>query len=242
MIRVVAPAKLEEGFVFDVMVDDVPFNVIVPRGGVKEGQEFDVPFTCNLDESERSSTEQEVTLAIQSSSEECQEFDEQGTPLGRWRTSLCACCDVVTQATFWMGFCCTPILVAQLLTRLRLTWRGHEGPPEEISLSFNRIVVSMIITMAFANILMLGAVFSVVFFLCVVVVVGTNVRRHVRKKYKIPKSLPTKWGDSVDDCCCMLWCGCCSSIQIARHTHDDLVYPGAGCTTTGLDILAPQLL
>ena len=34
----------------------------------------------------------------------------------------------------------------------------------------------------------------------------------------------------------LLACGCCSLIQMARHTHNDKEYPGYACTTTGLEV------
>lgn len=245
-IRVVAPAKLEEGYTFDVIFNDAPFTVVVPKGGVKEGQEFDVPYhsddECHDNDEDCLSLEEDTTLPAQSSSEDEEKFDENGAPFGRWRTKLCSCCDVVTQSTFWMGLCCTPVLIAQLLTRFRLTWRGWQGSEEEASLTFNRIVLSMIIILSISKLPLLGSLLFPSFFIIVVVYVGTNLRKYVRKKYRIPSTLPTKLGESIDDCCCMFWCGCCSAIQMARHTHDDKEYPGYGCTTTGLEISAPSIL
>jgi Cys-rich protein (TIGR01571 family) len=244
MIRVVAPATLKEGFSLDVMVDDEPFTVLVPQGGVKEGEEFDVPYKRSVDiediEDDDETSPEEMTLPLQSSSEaEDEMFDELGAPFGHWRTHLCACCDVVTQATFWIGFCCTPVLLAQLLTRLRLTWKGEEGTQEETSLTFNRIVIAMIVALSFARIPVLGSCIFLSFLMIVVVYAGSNLRRYVRKRYKIRPTLPMKCGEGIEDCCCMFWCSCCSAIQIARHTHDDKEFPGYGCTSTGLDMTAP---
>ena len=47
MIKVVAPSDLEAGSTFDVMVDDAPFTVVVPKGGVKEAEAFEVPYGDN---------------------------------------------------------------------------------------------------------------------------------------------------------------------------------------------------
>ena len=74
-------------------------------------------------------------------------YDENGIPIGGWRTRMFSCCDVLTQSTFWMGFFAAPVLMAQLVTRLKLTWNGREGPPEETSLSFNRLILSLVFTM-----------------------------------------------------------------------------------------------
>ena len=43
-VRVVAPATLAEGYSFEAIVDGRMFIVMVPEGGVKEGQEFEVPY------------------------------------------------------------------------------------------------------------------------------------------------------------------------------------------------------
>jgi Cys-rich protein (TIGR01571 family) len=175
-------------------------------------------------------------------------YDEKGTPIGAWRTKLCTCCDVLTQSTFWMGFCCTPILMAQLITRLNLTWNGRaDAPKEETSLSYNRIVLSyLFIALTLWKIPVVGGLSLLVFYLLVVVYIGCQVRLHMRNKYNIPTSkycCPQKsWGQRLNDFVTMLLCGCCASIQMARHTHDDKEYPGHGCTTTGLGFEAPDLV
>jgi len=169
-------------------------------------------------------------------------YDKNGTPIGGWRTRLFSCCDVLTQSTFWMALFCAPILMAQLITRLKLTWNGREGPPDETSLSFNRLVLSLVFTMSVLWIPIVGNLCLLVYYLVVIVYVGSHVRAYMRQKYKIPSTLPTRCGDRVDDVCMMLFCGCCSSMQMARHTHDDKEYPGLGCTTTGLEFDAPEIV
>lgn len=61
-IRVIAPARLQEGFTFEVLVDGEPFTVRVPKGGVKEGQEFEVLYDREEDNSKKSKTETSTTL------------------------------------------------------------------------------------------------------------------------------------------------------------------------------------
>jgi hypothetical protein len=52
-IVVVAPATLEEDFTFDVMLGgrhgNRPYTVTVPKGGVKEGEEFEIPYPPSED-------------------------------------------------------------------------------------------------------------------------------------------------------------------------------------------------
>jgi Cys-rich protein (TIGR01571 family) len=302
MIRVIAPASLREGYTFDVLVDDEPYTVKVPRGGVKEGQEFEVEYNPyeeykykynknmeqvreeeeedgeydvyednDLDDNEDGEDLKQVHTYPRTDTSDSQDeaadtndtkhqqskksdvtdgddasdkiwYDDNGAPIGQWRTTLCSCCDVLTQSTFWMGLCCTPILMAQLITRLGLTWNGRTGPSEETSLSYNRIVLGLIITLVFWKVPFLGGVLLLGFYLVVVVYIGSQVRAYMRQKYKVPNTLPTRCGQRVDDVCLMLLCGCCSSIQMARHTHDDKEYPGHGCTTTGLGLDAPSIV
>jgi Cys-rich protein (TIGR01571 family) len=245
-IRVIAPATLGEGYTFDVLVDDAPYTVEVPSGGVKEGQEFEVLYEPHLQDGlistqvhHKSSKDTEEETKAPEDKETV--FDpETGAPMGRWRNRLCACCDVLTQSTFWMGFCCTPILIAQLITRFGLTWQGRTGTKEQISLSFNRIVLSLLMVLALWKIPVVGDFILLLFWLFIVVLVGSPVRQYMRQKYEIPQSLPLRFA-RVEDGCCMLLCGCCSAIQMARHTHDDKEYPGHGCTTTGLGVDAPEI-
>ena len=362
VIRVIAPATLQEGYEFDVLVDDEPYTVRVPKGGVKENQEFEIDYdpkqeykynnhnhnssTRRMEQlteededrtesegysqqqrSQKSSSHQqqqqktgetkkkdkmmsariyddgsectednekenenenkdmmkdlekthtypaqslsgddddddeedtqlaprnhakgkEVAVAEEEENENDEEspkiwYDENGTPIGGWRTHLCSCCDVLTQSTFWMGFCCTPILMAQLITRLKLTWNGREGSQEEASLSYNRLILALVFTLTVFWIPLMGGFFLSIYYIVVIVCIGSKVRGHMRQKYKIPSTLPTRCGDRIDDVCLMLCCGCCSSIQMARHTHDDKDYPGHGCTTTGLEFDAPEIV
>jgi Cys-rich protein (TIGR01571 family) len=296
LIRVIAPATLQEGYTFDVLVDDEPYTVEVPFGGIEEGQEFEVEYNPdeqyqhnnrqNFQESsyrKNSSNNNMARLAEEDNEEGFYEQDEEeselkvaptktfsgeydeevegengqggsedndpkaiwydknGAPIGRWRTNLCSCCDVLTQSTFWMGLFCTPILIAQIIDRLRLTWNGRPGPPEQTSQSYNRILLSLVFTMALFWVPILGWILVFSFYAVVVLFVGSHVRAYMRQKYKIPARLPFRCGQYIDDVFFMIVCGCCSTIQMARHTHDDKDYPGHGCTTTGLGPDAPDI-
>jgi len=233
-ILVQAPAALEEGFTFDVLVEGKPFTVTVPEGGMEEGEEFEIPYDDN--------DSQDETIAIvptPSDQDEDEEYDELGAPYGRWRTHLCSCCDVVTQATFWMAFCCTPVLIAQLLTRLRLNWKGKTDKPEEVSLSYNKILLSFIFALVLGNLPVVGLILVAIYCFVLLLWVGSNTRKYMRQKYKIRSSfLP----DVMEDCICMCCCHCCATIQMARHTHNDKQYPGYCCFPTGLEPAAPEIV
>jgi Cys-rich protein (TIGR01571 family) len=239
LLRIVAPATLESGFTFEAIVDNRSFIVVVPDGGVKEGQEFEVPHPDYRDDpasptsaSHRIPDDEEVQRLL---------HDEYGVPKGGWRTTLCSCCDVCTQATFWMSFFCIPILYAQILTRLHLTWKAEEGKPEETIMTFNRIVMTLLFILAFGTIPFVSYIGIVISFFAFVYV-GAKLRKYMRTKYGIPPGIFGRLHPSFEDVCVSLFCACCSGIQMARHTHDDKEWPGSCCTTTGLEYGAPEIV
>jgi len=68
----------------------------------------------------------------------------------------------------------------------------------------------------------------------------TKARNRYRRRYQIDGSC---CGDScLDDCCCMFWCGCCSSVQMLRHTHHESEYRYQCCNKTGLPDFAPEIV
>lgn len=273
-VRVIAPASLDEGYQFDVLVYGKPYTVTVPVGGVIEGEEFEVPYDeDNIvnDEYDDGYTQEEGTLPAHSSSQDVEEGgagekgdkkdslgsasvprrDALGAPLGRWRFKICACCDVLTQATFWMAFCCTPVLLAQLLTRLQLNWNGRVAKSAaEASLTFNRIILSFVTVLVFGQFVPgISQIILVVYLFLLLVFVGSHLRKTMRERYDIKTSTKLKCccfcmkeqSFTVEDAVCMGLCGCCSLVQMARHTHNDKEYPGLCCTTTGLELDAPAV-
>lgn len=269
-IVVIAPATLEEDFTFDVMLEgrlgSRPYTVTVPKGGVQEGDEFEIPYpSSDIEEGDDEDGDDETSVDGDKLTIPCHSgSSETAAPYGTWRTPLCSCCSVLTQATFWMSLVCSPVLIAQLLTRLGLSYTGHadmESIPlsertvmkdaeQEADLAFSKIVLSFVAVLAIANFLPVAgfAVIGLYMFL-LMVVIGSNLRKSVRQKYKIPPrikcnelSIDSKRNGCMEDIICMACCGCCSLIQIARHTHNDKEYPGYCCTTTGLERTAPKIV
>lgn len=233
-----APSDLPAGFIFDVEVEGRRYSARVPEGGFRKGEEFELPY--NNEASHNDELVKVVKTETQESEEDVdqQEYDELGAPRGHWRTHLFACCDVVTQATFWMALCCAPVLIAQLLSRMRVNWQGKPDAPLETSLSYNKIILSFI-TVLFLGTLFPGSGFILLFAYLVICFlwIARNIRQTMRQKYEIPAKIHEK----VDDCCLMAFCGCCSLIQMARHTHDDKEWPGYCCSTSGLELDAPEI-
>jgi Cys-rich protein (TIGR01571 family) len=110
-------------------------------------------------------------------------------------------------------------------------------------MTFNRIVMSAIAVLLLGYIPVVGLVIILLYWLGVVVGIGSNLRTQLRRRYRIPAACcPRVCDGRCNDCLCMLACGCCATIQMARQTHNDLEYPGYCCTTTGLPADAPRLL
>lgn len=266
-IRVVAPATLEEDFTFDVLLDGKPFMVVVPKGGVQEGEEFEVPYPMDNDaEAQLSDTKGDhgektelglpPTMTGSSDDDErsTDNYNRSGVPYGKFRTSLCSCCDVVMQATFWMALCCFPVLLAQVLTRLRLKWDGTVIPvgrsedehnkrehEEEMSMTFVKIILTFVGVLLLAHLPVIGSLVLFLFYFSMMVWIGGNLRRIVRHRYKIPTACSMFEKNAVEDRCVMCFCGCCAIVQLARHTHNDKEYPGYCMTMTGLELGAPQI-
>mmetsp|Transcript_14261 Transcript_14261/g.20000 ORF Transcript_14261/g.20000 Transcript_14261/m.20000 type:complete len:219 (-) Transcript_14261:269-925(-) len=68
-------------------------------------------------------------------------------------------------------------------------------------------------------------------------IVLVRLRRAVRKKY----SIRDERCSSCEDCCCALYCGCCTVAQLARQTADYEVQRASCCTDTGLKPIPPVM-
>jgi hypothetical protein len=137
-VQVIAPATLSGGYAFDATYDGITFKVVVPEGGVTRGQRFIVPF---------------VPSAPAYSSDDGYEYDDEdgrrrirrgrrrrsrgGTgrddgqeaiPRGIWRDGLCDCFrHGPFHPHFILSLFFRPLLLGQLLTRMRMTYVGRRG-------------------------------------------------------------------------------------------------------------------
>jgi PLAC8 family len=181
---------------------------------------------------------------------------------GKWKDSLFSflrhglCHPSLCQA-IW----CPQILMAQVLTRLKLDWMAQPGPDSAWQYTFRRIFTIVLVywliylTMApptsayeydentHTSVLLPGAypawkntVYTMSFWLFTVytVIVMTRLRRQVRVRYDISVKYPAYMGDLWEDACVSIWCGCCSIAQLARQTADYDKEGAAYCTKTGL--------
>jgi Cys-rich protein (TIGR01571 family) len=176
--------------------------VTVPEGGVKEGQTFDAILATGGDDAAE----------------------------GTWKVGLFDTCNLAT-ALWWMGCCCSPILMGQVMQRLGLDFVGSKGEGKNTS-------TCAILTAA-------TIVCSCVYFLRIplyifVLIFGVRFRMYMRKKYKIPAK--QCGGDCMEDFCCVFWCTPCIACQTHRQTHDETQYKYACCSGTGLPDDAPSIV
>ena len=137
------------------------------------------------------------------------------------------------------------ISMAQIMTRLHLTWCGLPGPQVATKNTFKVVLMILAAYILYSTSLELASIpydpenlppllwalkslgstaFSVysIFSLC-------NTRRSVRIQYSIPEERCYGY----EDCVCATCCTCCTLAQMARHTGEYETYPGVYFTKTG---------
>jgi Cys-rich protein (TIGR01571 family) len=140
-----------------------------------------------------------------------------------------------------MSYCFRPITEAQLLTRMNLNWCGSytDNPASTLCVVVAVTVILFILYLIGVTGTVKWGVIPLAILVIYRLVYTCRMRRAYRKKYNVPASC---CGDGVEDCCVVYWCGCCSAIQLARHTHDENKYPYRCCSKTGLAEYAPAIV
>jgi Cys-rich protein (TIGR01571 family) len=128
---------------------------------------------------------------------------------------------------------------------MQLTWLGEPGPLDRTRQTFS--VIILLVVASFIYSLSLGIAASMydptqqppplwylrlvglvlmtawqIFALC-------RTRQTVRERYQIPE----KHCVGCEDVCCSVWCSCCATTQILRHTGEYENYAGVCCSVTG---------
>ena len=70
------------------------------------------------------------------------------------------------------------------------------------------------------------------------IVLLARTRYRIRSRYAIPE----RNCSGCEDCCCALWCTCCTVSQMARHTADYENYAALCCSETGLSPNSPLIV
>jgi len=222
---VFAPATLEAGYTFTANVDGIDFTVTVPAGGVTEGQAFQVPYPTSHGNTSAPSTPVEHSTSPLFEPLEVDIPAARQIPTGRWRNDVCDCCEVAHTGIFWQGCCCNPLLLGQVMTRNKLNTFGV--PSHSYQNTF--YIVSaiwgcyLLVFWLVAEKYHAGAL-AIAWPIFMTILVS-NTRFILRKRYNIPFTCCDGCDGRCDDICCGLWCSCCVTIQMARHTHAHQEYP-----------------
>jgi Cys-rich protein (TIGR01571 family) len=178
-----------------------------------------------------------------------------------WKSGLCSCCryglfhPALLNAVFL-----PPILMGQMLTRMKLTWAGTPSSQlEEYKNTFKTVIGIAIAQWAiyaffycpletfeetdddkiglkavpnddcplWKNLL---ATWTQYIFGVYVFIVMVRLRYAIRAKYNIPEQNCI----GCEDCCCIFFCGCLSSVQMAHQTTDYDLIRATCLTSNGL--------
>lgn len=250
MVRVVSPATLTGRSTFEAEVDGKRFIVTVPDEGIGKGDDFEVPYPQEVAPvTTAMATTADAAVPVTAASAVAVAFE---VPTGAWRKGLCDCFDACC-CPFMMGWCCFPILMGQVMERLNLDFFGRlrtggsgSGSPPPICVTYSAVTISLfvvgnIITMATGrNGLILIYIIWVIWALYMLVVF-TFARMNMRKKYNI-EPICCCGDNCMDDCCSVYFCGCCTAIQMANHTHDPDKYQYNCTSRNGLNSFDPQIV
>lgn len=170
---------------------------------------------------------------------------------GKWKDPLCSCLKYgCCHPLFLHACCCQQILLAQTMTRLRLTACGKSsGTTGKWRYTFRIMLVLTIIYYTlkillpdfileergllmpsgkYASILVvLNHLLSVSFF-CYCCYGITLTRRFIRERDGIPAACP------LEDACVSLWCSCCAISQCALQTANYEFLRAECCSNTGI--------
>lgn len=234
VVEVIAPATLSAGYTFDAMVDGRVLTVVVPRGGVSEGQIFEAQTRAPLDESPE-------FLSV---------------PQGFWKDGLFDFCRFGPKhPSICLAFWCPLVALGQITTRLGLKWDGEPATkPSQIRFTFNLFVLLTVVHMFLRS-------WPTLIFATYVVLVVARVRSHMRRRYDLPPTTKglvrhddPMWGTCglgggfsedryvVEDYCLPLVCLPCTISQMSRHTAMYETYEGVYCSSTGLPPHVPLVV
>lgn len=225
MVSVTAPSTLPEGYTFEAYLNDDknrPFTCEVPEGGVMEGQTFFTPLPASAGD------------------------DRIQAPTGRWKDGLCDCFSVgICHPSLCCSIWCDKLSMAQIMTRMSLTWLGEPGQKVSTQSTFKVVVLLLASYIMLSTSLEIASLdytpattptFIVVLKFVGSILFGTwstyslcRTRQNVRRQYSIPE----QHCQGCEDLCCSLFCTCCTVSQMARHTGEYETYPGVCCSTTG---------
>jgi Cys-rich protein (TIGR01571 family) len=167
-------------------------------------------------------------------------------PTGRWKDGLCDCFKLgLLHPHVWCAFFCSKIAMAQVMTRMQLTWLGEPGPFVATRSTFKVVLILLFSYIVYSTSLELASLDyssgNLPVFIIVAKTIGSvlfsvwsifslcRTRQSVRERYSIAEERCA----GCEDCCCAFWCTCCVVGQLSRHTGEYETYPAVCCTETG---------
>lgn len=245
-VKVEAPSTLAEGYTFDATVNGKVIKVSVPPGGVKEGEMFDAPIVTAVAD--------EGALATPLLDAASKDVAAAKAVSGAWRHGLFECFDTCGNGVFWMACCCPLIAMGQLLQRLKMNFMGEpKGSYKNTCMIWTVLMAVLVViesidsalnyvkdtpsdsVFAYDELTATDYVFGIISLIIIIfsLVALTRARFFMREKWGIPADCCEGSG-CLSDCCCAYWCGCCATIQMMRHTHDETQDRYACGSKTGL--------
>lgn len=233
-VYVSAPSTLPAGYTFEATAqgfDDYSFSVTVPEGGVTAGQDILVELPRDF------------------------KAERIHSPTGRWKDGMLSFFSYgFFHSSLWCACCCTQLAMAQVMTRMRLTFLGEPGSIESTKNTFTIVATLFASYTIYSIALEIAAptpqsaddpkidpivsflkAIGGVFFTLYVIYALMKTRQFVRNKYSIPEG---RLG-ACEDLICSVACSCCTIAQMARHTGEYEKYSGKCFSTKGLPESAP---
>lgn len=225
VVEVCAPAALKGGYTFDVEVNGDIFTVVVPTGGVTEGQVFTAQTQRKIDDTHR-------------------------IPQNAWKDNFF---DIFRygpfHSSFMLALCCPLLGLGQVMTRLNLTAIAtpSSSPPPSKSAFY------IMLFLTFLYFVVPWPIFKFSYFFLLFPLAAWRMRRFVREKYSIPPYLEQvipaddprfSWIPlgCIEDGCLSCCCRPCVIAQLSRHTAMYDTYDGNCCSSSGLPPYAPFMV
>jgi len=121
------------------------------------------------------------------------------------------------------------------------TPRTDSGSPPPICLTYTIVTISLfVIGFIVAATTQFGYILWAIWG-WYMLIVFTCARMNMRKQYNI-EPICCCGDNCCDDCCSVYFCGCCSAIQMANHTHDPDKYEYNCTTRDGLNPEDPHIV
>lgn len=250
MVNVTAPANLEAGYTFEAEINGDPtkiFTCAVPEGGVVEGQTFLAPLPLSYNGPR---VRAPIGMWKDGVFDCCSVGFFHPSLWCSWCCTQFAMGQLMTRMQLnWLGNPGPIVSTAQtfkVVAMLTISYFVFSFCLQALSLeyAYDEIPRSISTTRFVA-----GLLFGVwtVYALC-------RVRRNMRARYQIKEERCIGCeGESLLfsfhscklrsvlnnllflplDVCCSLWCGCCVTAQMLRHTGDYETYPGTCCSSSG---------